>query len=99
MLKIEAAHEGVINDTKFSNINPHVFGTASDDHHYKLWDIRQAKPQMHSYSASEDDLLVISFSHFNEHLFTTGGEQSGCVHVWDTRMPKIFINDLLYHKQ
>ena len=33
------------------------------------------------------------------HLFATGGEQSGCVHVWDTRMPQLFVCDLLYHKK
>jgi len=89
----------VINDIKFSNFHPSVFGTASDDHHYKLWDMRNPKGETHCYSASDDDLLVISFSHHNEFLFATGGEQSGCLHVWDMRMPKTFINDLLYHKQ
>ena len=38
--KIEKAHESVINDAKFSNLDPNMFGTASDDHHYKLWDMR-----------------------------------------------------------
>jgi WD40 repeat protein len=42
--------------------------------------------------------LVISFSHDNEHLFATGGEQSGQINVWDLRMPKYFMNDLIYHK-
>jgi WD40 repeat protein len=89
----------VINDIKFSNLNANLFGTASDDHHYKLWDLREPQKFIHCYSASDDDLLVISFSHHDEYLFATGGEQSGCIHIWDTRMPKHFINDLLYHKQ
>lgn len=75
-----------------------MFGTASDDCHYKLWDVRDTSKFTHTFKASDDDLLVIGFSHFNEYLFATGGEQSGIVNVWDMRMPKTFINDLNYHK-
>ncbi len=78
-----------------------MFGTASDDNNYKLWDSRTLKDAnsfSHCYKASEDDLLVISFNHQNEYLFATGGEQSGILHIWDVRMPKFFINDLVYHK-
>jgi histone-binding protein RBBP4 len=99
--KIEDAHTKVINDVKFSNLNPHLFGTASDDGHYKIWDFRSLKDGntfVHCYQASEDDLLVLSFNHTNEHLFATGGEQSGMIQVWDLRMPRNYINDLIYHK-
>lgn len=41
---------------------------------------------------------MISFNHLNEHLFATGGEQSGYIHVWDLRMPRHFLNDLGFHK-
>lgn len=99
--KVANAHENTINDVKFSSSNPHLFGTASDDNNYKLWDIRtvnDAKSFVHCNKASEDDLLVISFNHHNEFLFATGGEKSGTFHIWDMRMPRYFINDLVYHK-
>ena len=100
-LKIESAHQKVINDVKFSNINENLFGTASDDSNYKIWDLRSAKDTnsfIHCYKASEDDLLVISFNQFNEHLFATAGEESGLINIWDLRMAKTSINDLHYHK-
>lgn len=100
-MKVSIAHENTINDVKFSQSNHHLFGTASDDNNYKLWDIRtfnDSKSFIHCNKASEDDLLVISFNHKNEFLFATGGEKSGIFHIWDMRMPKYFINDLVYHK-
>ena len=42
-LKIDEAHEKTINDVKFSNLNPNMLGTASDDSNYKLWDTRSLK--------------------------------------------------------
>eukprot|EP00347_Sterkiella_histriomuscorum_P005399 403356762 len=98
LLKIQQAHEDTINDIKFSNINPHLFGTAADDGHYKLWDMRTPNQFTHCYKASEDDLFVISFNQHNDFLFATGGEKTGALHVWDLRMPKYFINDLNFHK-
>ncbi len=64
--KVSLAHEKTINDVKFSNSNPYLFGTASDDNNYKLWDIRtvnDSKSFVHCNKASDDDLLVISFNH------------------------------------
>ena len=101
IFNVDDAHQGTINDVKFSNLNENLIGTASDDNNYKLWDLRTIKDSnsfIHSYKASEDDLLVISFNHKNEFLFATGGEQTGMLNVWDIRMPKYYINDLLYHK-
>jgi histone-binding protein RBBP4 len=95
---ISDAHQMVINDVKFSNLNPHLFATASDDSHFKVWDLRNPSKFTHTYKASDDDLLVVGFSHFNEYLFGTGGELSGQVNVWDLRMPRTFINDLNYHQ-
>lgn len=95
---VNNAHQKVINDVKFSNLNPNMLGTVSDDSHFKLWDMRDLGNFTHTFKASDDDLLVIGFNHFNEHLFATGGEKSGILHVWDTRMPKTCINDLNYHK-
>ena len=83
-------------------MNENIFGTASDDNNYKLWDKRtlnDGNSFIHSYKASEDDLLVISFNNFNENIFATGGEKSGLVNIWDIRMPKYYINDLFFHKE
>jgi WD40 repeat protein len=60
--------------------------------------LKDSSSAIHCYSASEDDLLVISFNQKSDFLFATGGERSGFIHVWDMRMPKYFINDLGYHK-
>lgn len=95
---VNEAHQKVINDVKFSNLNLNLFATASDDSHYKLWDVRTLPSFTHTFKASDDDLLVVGFSQFNEYLFATGGEQSGMIHIWDMRMPKTFINDLEFHK-
>ena len=76
-MSVKRAHEKTINDIKFSNVNPNLFGTASDDNNYKIWDLRAFKDSnsfIHCNKASEDDLLVISFNHKNEFLFATGGE-------------------------
>jgi len=40
IINIADSHENTINDLKFSIKNENIFGTASDDHHFKLWDIR-----------------------------------------------------------
>lgn len=40
IVKLQNAHENTINDIKFSLKSANVFGTASDDGHYKLWDLR-----------------------------------------------------------
>jgi WD40 repeat protein len=42
-LRIENGHEQVINDIKFSASDSNLFGTASDDGNYKIWDVRCAK--------------------------------------------------------
>lgn len=99
---MNSAHEKVINDIKFSSRTEHLFGTCSDDGHFKLWDVRSlkdAKSFTQCNQASEDDLLTISFSQLNDHLFATGGESSGIINIWDMRMQKDFINDLNYHKK
>jgi histone-binding protein RBBP4 len=75
--KILDAHQNVINDVKFSILNHNIFGTASDDNNYKLWDYRNLKDSnsfIQCNKASDDYLLVISFNCFNEFLFATGGE-------------------------
>ncbi|CDW78759.1 histone-binding protein rbbp4-like [Stylonychia lemnae] len=92
------AHEDTINDLKFSPLNQNLYGTASDDHHFKLWDVRAPLQFLHCYKASDDDLFVISFNYDNEYVFATGGEKSGALHVWDMRMAKHYINDLYHHK-
>jgi WD40 repeat protein len=43
LLSLDEAHLSVINDVKFSNTNENLFGTVSDDSHYKLWDLRTSK--------------------------------------------------------
>jgi histone-binding protein RBBP4 len=40
---VNGAHEKVINDIKFSTRREHLFGTCSDDGHFKLWDARSLK--------------------------------------------------------
>jgi histone-binding protein RBBP4 len=95
---INDAHLKIINDVKFSNLNPNLFATVSDDSHFKLWDTRSLKIFTHTYQASDDQLLVVGFSHFNEHLYATAGEESGMILVWDLRMTRNAINDLNYHK-
>jgi WD40 repeat protein len=42
-IKVDQAHQKTITDIKFSNLNPNIFGTASDDNNYKLWDTRTLK--------------------------------------------------------
>ena len=98
-ISIKEAHQDDINDAKFSSLNPNLIGTASSDSHFKLWDIRTPKQFTQCQKASEDELLVISFSHFSEYLFATGGEDSGNLHVWDIRLPRSSLNDFIYHKK
>lgn len=47
--------------------------------------------------ATNEELLCISFNHFNPHLFATGGEQEGIINTWDLRNNRTFLNDLNYH--
>lgn len=40
IFKIDNAHQNTVNDVKFSPMNPNLFISASDDGHFKIWDIR-----------------------------------------------------------
>lgn len=97
---LEKAHEKTINDAKFSPLNSNMIITASDDSHYKIWDVRNLRDKkfVHCYKASEDDLLTATFNNFDENIFATGGESTGMINIWDLRMPKTYINDLNHHK-
>jgi WD40 repeat protein len=74
--------------------------TVSDDSNYKIWDIRNLKPNtfVHCNKGSEDDLMVGSFNFIDEFIFATGGENGGMINIWDMRMPKTFLNDVHFHK-
>jgi WD40 repeat protein len=79
-----------------------MFISTSDDGHYKIWDVRSLGADnkfVHCYKDSDDELGVGSFSQLNEYLYSTGGELSGVIHIWDLRMTKYFINDLCFHKE
>ena len=99
-LFLENIHTKNVNDVMFSPCNHNVLGTASDDGHYKIWDLRTLSSGnfTHTFKASEEDLLCISFNNHNEHIFATGGESTGVIKVWDLRMPRTFLNDLNFHQ-
>jgi histone-binding protein RBBP4 len=82
---------------KFSNLDQNVIGTASDDGHFKIWDIRTGKPSL-CFKDSDDELLVISFNHHDPNIFATGGESTGVVRTWDLRYAREAINDYNFHK-
>ena len=105
LILMSKAHTAVINDIKFNPVNPALFITASDDGHFKVWDVRkcqqgdqQSSSFVQTYKASDEELLCASFNCFDEHLFATGGENSGIINIWDMRMPKTFLNDLNFHQ-
>lgn len=99
-MKFRNAHDDwVVNDVKFSPLDPHALVTAGQDGFFKVWDLRdkgyKCKLQCKS---SADDLNCASFNNVNPYLLVAAGEQTGAVSVWDLRMPQTSINTVTFHK-
>ena len=74
-MKVSIAHENTINDVKFSQSNPHLIGTASDDSNYKIWDIRTNKLIQH-YTSHTQSINSVAFHPCGNYLLTASNDST-----------------------
>lgn len=79
-----------VNTISFSQLDPHLLLSGSQDGSIKLWDMRSsaAKPQL-SIQANSDAVRSIQFSPFHNKKFVAISD-SGVILKWDIRLPSQF---------
>lgn len=74
------AHKAIVNDVRW--VDPHVFGSVSDDERLLLFDLRQKMEPVFEFTAQKSNgVNCLAISPFSQHLAVLGGASSNLLLV------------------
>lgn len=76
------AHESEVNCLAFNPYNEYLLLTGSADSSLALWDLRDLKTKLHTFSGHRDQVFQVEWSPFAETVFSSCS-QDRRVHVWN----------------
>lgn len=91
------SHSGIVNDISFSNHDPHVFCSVSDDLRMVIHDTRNRDSALVLEKAHFKSIESCAFSPFKAELLATGSSDTS-LKIWDTRNTDAPLFTLRGHK-
>ena len=78
-------HTVAVNESKFHQFHPEIFGLASEDTTISFWDMRKSfENPFFCMTAHKEEIFSIDFSPFNEFILLTSCAD-GLISLWDIR--------------
>ncbi|CAG8555029.1 20627_t:CDS:2 [Racocetra persica] len=77
-------HTACVYSTIWSPYNPDVFGSASGDSTFKIWDVKVPRSAQ-TIRAHHSEILSLDWNKYQENVIVTGGSVDRILKVWDLR--------------
>ncbi|CAG8649558.1 3471_t:CDS:2, partial [Scutellospora calospora] len=84
-LSVFSEHTECVYSTMWSPYNPDVFGSASGDNTFKIWDVKVPRSTQ-TIRAHSNEILSLDWNKYQENVVVTGSVDR-TVKVWDLRFP------------
>jgi histone-binding protein RBBP4 len=76
------AHSVEVNCLSFNPFSEYILATGSADRTVGLWDLRNLKLKLHTFSSHKDEIFQVQWSPHNETILASSGSDRR-LHVWD----------------
>lgn len=76
------AHTAEVNCVSFNPYSEFLLATASADHTVALWDLRDLRKALHSFTGHTEEVFGVQWAPFNETVLASSGSDRR-LHVWD----------------
>ncbi|KAL6120997.1 hypothetical protein NUSPORA_02168 [Nucleospora cyclopteri] len=93
----KSLHTKIINDLSYSNFNPSIFSSVSDDLKMNIVDLRSKEKTLSIGKAHSSSIESVEFSPFKADLIATSSSDT-TIKIWDIRSLKMPITTLRGHK-
>ena len=97
VVKIENAHDSIVEDVTWNKFDINMFTTVGDDKKLSCWDLRTPQRPTISVEGHQAEIMSINTSHYSEFIMATGSADK-TIGVWDIRSVKTKLYCFKGHK-